>query len=99
MAFCRENCVPIAAWAFFTLGWVALGYQVWLLGRSHPYRTDLRPGESVRSGSAPFWQLNVLNPRNYSPGPGRKVHKRIVLSALCQAIAWGVAVLLFTAQA
>jgi hypothetical protein len=57
-----QYSVPIAGWSLFAPGLVALAYNVWLLKKSQQYH-GLRPGESVRSGSAPFWQLNVLNPR------------------------------------
>lgn len=95
MFACRGDCVPITGWIFVGLGLAAFLYNTWLVMRSHPYRTDLKPGDSVRSGSAPFWQLNVLNPANYVPGPGRRMHMRIVISAICHLAAWAVALFIF----
>jgi hypothetical protein len=95
MAVCGRDCVPIIGWIFVGLSLAAFAWNTWLITHSHSYRTDLKPGDSVRSGSAPLWQLNVLNPGNYAPGPGRRMHLRIVVSLACQVAALVAAIFTF----
>jgi len=43
-----------------------------VLVRLQQYRTDIKPGQSFGDGSSPIWQLNVMNPGNYTE-PGRRL--------------------------
>lgn len=95
MLVCSGDCVPITGWLFVGVGLVAFAYNTWLVTHSHAYRTDLNPGESVRNGDAPLWQLNVMNPANYSPGRGKQVHFRPVISAIAHLAAWAAAMFIF----
>lgn len=85
----------VAGWIFAGMGIAAFAFNTWLIRHSHAYRTDLKPGDSVRSGSSALWQLNVLNPANYAPGRGRQMHMRIVISLICAVGAWWLALLIF----
>jgi hypothetical protein len=53
--------------------------------RARTYRTDLRAGRHIGRGRSPFWQVNVLDPRNYDSPAGRRFYRILVGATLLQA--------------
>jgi len=59
----------------------------WLLRRSRQDRIDLRPRDSVYSGRSLFWQVNVLDARNYRTGTGKAIVRAMLVCAVVEGVA------------
>lgn len=60
--------------------------QLVLIPRSVRHRTDVRPGGNPLSGNYPFWQLNLIDPRNYRGEDGRRFHRNLVIAVVVQLL-------------
>ena len=54
--------------------------------RLQDHRTDIRPGQSPAEGASSVAQLNVLNPRNYTPAGRRLLRWFVLLQVLWLAV-------------
>jgi hypothetical protein len=64
----------------------------WLLRQSRRDRIDLRPRDGVFAGRSWIWQQNVLDARNYRPGTGGAIVRRLVRCMVTQAVSFMAAV-------
>ena len=51
------------------------------MDRAARFRIDIPPGSLAFNGRSRIWQVNVFNPRNYSP-EGRSTYRRLIVLLL-----------------
>lgn len=65
----------------------------WLLRQSRHDRIDLRPRDSVFGGRSWIWQQNVLDARNYRPGTGGAIVRRLLQCMVMQVVSFMAAII------
>jgi hypothetical protein len=71
---------------FAAVAFLAMVWNMVLLVKLRPFRTDLAPGQHFGEGASQVWQVNVLRRKNYTP-EGRHLLRWVIFA---QAI-WFVA--------
>lgn len=64
-----------------------------MLARLRPHRVDLEPHQHYGEGRSPFWQVNVLRRRNYTPEGRRLLRWMSFFQALWMVSALGIVAL------
>lgn len=89
-----SGMLAAVAWGLFLTGTAA---GIWFVSMRKDAVREMSPEGRKRAASF-AWQWEMLNRSNYASSRGEHLHRRLVLSAVYQLVAWGSALAIFSLQ-